>query len=69
VAVTAYSPLSGCDLEDPTLRQIAAQHGVTTAAVVIRWLRRALDALLPMRVRLGGVRVEVPATRTILITA
>jgi diketogulonate reductase-like aldo/keto reductase len=36
-----HSPLSGADLEAPLLKRIAAAHGVSAAAVVLRWLYQA----------------------------
>ncbi|MBV9206574.1 MAG: aldo/keto reductase [Actinobacteria bacterium] len=37
VAVEGYSPLKGTRLRDRVLTQIAAEHGVTPAQVVLRW--------------------------------
>jgi diketogulonate reductase-like aldo/keto reductase len=37
VVVEGYSPLSQADLGHPTLRTVAAAHGVSTAQVVLRW--------------------------------
>jgi diketogulonate reductase-like aldo/keto reductase len=37
IVVQGYSPLSGTDLNDPTLAAVAAAHGVTPAQVVLRW--------------------------------
>ena len=37
VVVEGYSPLKGANLRDPVLAEIAAQHGVTPAQVVLRW--------------------------------
>jgi 2,5-diketo-D-gluconate reductase A len=37
VTVEGYSPLKGTDLNDPVLQQIAAEHEVTPAQVVLRW--------------------------------
>ncbi len=37
--LTAYSPLARGEVaEDPTLRDIAAEHGVTPAQVTLRWM-------------------------------
>ncbi|HWG62575.1 MAG TPA: aldo/keto reductase [Streptosporangiaceae bacterium] len=35
--VEGYSPLKGTDLGDPVLVQIASEHGVSPAQVVLRW--------------------------------
>jgi len=37
VAVEGYSPLKGSRLRDPVLAEIAGNHGVTPAQVVLRW--------------------------------
>src|SRR5690625_1361271 len=37
VVVEGYSPFRSTDLHDGTLRQIAGDHGVTPAQVVLRW--------------------------------
>jgi 2,5-diketo-D-gluconate reductase A len=37
IVLEGYSALKFSDLDDPVLRQVAAQHGVTTAQVVLRW--------------------------------
>jgi diketogulonate reductase-like aldo/keto reductase len=37
IQVEAYSPLSGMDLHDPTLNEIAARHRRTPTQVVLRW--------------------------------
>jgi 2,5-diketo-D-gluconate reductase A len=37
IAVEGYSPLKNTNLRDPVLAQIAAEHGVTPAQVVLRW--------------------------------
>jgi diketogulonate reductase-like aldo/keto reductase len=37
VVVEGYSPLMGANLRDRALAEIAAQHGVTAAQVVLRW--------------------------------
>lgn len=37
VVVEGYSPFRGSDLDHPTLIEVAAAHGVTTAQVVLRW--------------------------------
>lgn len=47
IAVTAYSPLAGCDLENPTLQQIATKHCVTPAAVALRFLTQRGIAVIP----------------------
>ena len=46
VAVSAYSPIAGTDLSEPTLLDIASAHDVTAEAVVYRWLQqRGLSVL------------------------
>jgi diketogulonate reductase-like aldo/keto reductase len=47
IAVTAYSPLAGCDLENPMLQQIATNHNVTPAAVALRFLTQRGIAVIP----------------------
>jgi len=37
VVLEGYSPLKASNLDDPVLQQIAAEHGVTAAQVVIAW--------------------------------
>jgi 2,5-diketo-D-gluconate reductase A len=37
VALEGYSPFRASNLDDPTLREIAAAHGVTPGQVVLRW--------------------------------
>jgi 2,5-diketo-D-gluconate reductase A len=37
VVVEGYSPLKGSDLRDRVLTEIASEHGVTAAQVVLRW--------------------------------
>ncbi len=37
VVLEGYSPFKNTNLRDPTLREIADRHGVTTAQVVVRW--------------------------------
>jgi 2,5-diketo-D-gluconate reductase A len=37
IAFEGYSPLRHTSLDDPLLTQIAAEHGVTAAQVVLRW--------------------------------
>jgi 2,5-diketo-D-gluconate reductase A len=37
IAVEGYSPLKNTNLRDPVLAQIAAEHGVSPAQVVLRW--------------------------------
>jgi diketogulonate reductase-like aldo/keto reductase len=45
--MTAYSPLSGADLADPVIAEIAERHGVSPAVVVLRWLRQHNCVVLP----------------------
>ena len=45
VVLEGYSPLKGTQLDDPVLSQIAAEHGVSTAQVVLRW---HLDHAIPV---------------------
>jgi diketogulonate reductase-like aldo/keto reductase len=40
VLLTAYSPLKGGVLNDPTVRQIARQRAATPAQVALSWLIR-----------------------------
>ena len=47
IAVTAYSPLSGCDLEDPVLIAIAERHSGTPATIALRWLAQRGIAVIP----------------------
>ena len=47
IVVTAYSPLSGADLDDPVITAIADAHGVGAGAVILRWLRQHGCAVLP----------------------
>ena len=47
IVVTAYSPLSGADLDDPAITAIADAHGVGAGAVILRWLRQHGCAVLP----------------------
>lgn len=37
VVLEGYSPLKATNLQDPTLREVAAAHGTTPAQVVIAW--------------------------------
>ena len=37
VALEGYSPLRNADLDSPVLKEIAGEHGVTPAQVVLRW--------------------------------
>jgi diketogulonate reductase-like aldo/keto reductase len=37
IAVEGYSPLKNTNLRDPVLTQVAAEHAVTPAQVVLRW--------------------------------
>ena len=47
IAITAYSPISGADLEAPTLTAIAGKHGVSPAAVCLRWLLQRGLSVVP----------------------
>ena len=47
MVVTAFCPLSGSDLDAPTLVELAQKHGVTPANVVLRWLMQRGD--VPVR--------------------
>jgi diketogulonate reductase-like aldo/keto reductase len=47
IAVTAYSPLAGCDLDNPMLTRIAGDHAVTPAAVALRFLTQRGIAVIP----------------------
>lgn len=47
IAVTAYSPLAGCDLENPILAHIAAKHQASPAAVALRFLTQRGIAVIP----------------------
>ena len=37
VVLEGYSPFTGTDLGDPVLAEVAADHGVSPAQVVLRW--------------------------------
>ena len=47
MVVTAFCPLSGSDLDAPTLVELAQKHGVTPANVVLRWLMQRGIAAIP----------------------
>jgi len=47
MVVTAFCPLSGSDLDAPTLVELAQKHGVSPANVVLRWLMQRGIAAIP----------------------
>ena len=50
IVITAYSPISGSDLEDPILQRLAAVHSVGAGDVVLRWLRQRGIVAIPKSV-------------------
>lgn len=74
IHLTAYSPLGSGDrperlkkeddvnlLEEPTIQQIADQHGCTTAQVLIRWAVARGTAVIPKSVNPGRIRQNLAA--------
>ena len=47
IRCTAYSPISGSNLDDPILQRIAASHGVSPGDVVLRWLKQRGIVAIP----------------------
>lgn len=45
ILLTAYSPIKGSVLKNPTLRRIAEQHKATTAQVALNWLIRQKNVI------------------------
>ena len=64
IVMTAYSPLSGADLDDPTIVSIAEAHGVGAGAVVLRWLRQHDCIVLPKSLTPSRIadNLHVPAS-------
>lgn len=57
ITVEAYSPLGqGADLDHPTVRAIADQHGVTPAQVVLRWHLQLGHVVIPKSVNPERIR-------------
>jgi diketogulonate reductase-like aldo/keto reductase len=50
IRCTAYSPISGSDLEHLTVQKLAAAHGVLPGDVVLRWLRQRGIVAIPKSV-------------------
>eukprot|EP01052_Picozoa_sp_SAG31_P031584 SAG31_NODE_3362_length_4364_cov_1.463540_4_plen_98_part_00 len=67
--VTAYSPLSGANLADPVIVQIAARHGVTPAVVVLRWLRQHGCIVLPKSLTPQRIADNLNSPRTFVLSA
>ena len=67
IVMTAYSPLSGADLDDPTIVSIAEAHGVGAGAVVLRWLRQLDCIVLPKSLTPSRIadNLHVPASFTL----
>ncbi len=63
IPIIAYSPLAKGELiGDPTMRRIAAKHGVTAAQVALRWLLDQPDvAVIPKSSREAGLRENMRA--------
>ncbi|MFL6026861.1 MAG: aldo/keto reductase [Friedmanniella sp.] len=67
VVLEGYSPLKATDLDDPTLKEVAAAHGATPAAVVIAWHIAHGFVVIPKSARreriLGnGEAIRIPLT-------
>ena len=56
IAVTAYSPLKGADLDDPVLGAIAASHRVSPATIALQWLLQRNIAVIPRSSKHDRVR-------------
>ena len=61
--VTAFCPISGSDLSAPPLLEIAAAHGVTPSAVVLRWLMQRGIAAIPKTHRADRLQANLTAHR------
>lgn len=53
IVCTAYSPISGSDLEEPILQRLATAHGVSPGDIVLRWLKQRSIVAIP-KVRYCG---------------
>jgi diketogulonate reductase-like aldo/keto reductase len=59
IVVTAYSPLSGADLEAEAIAAIAAQHSASPAAVVLSWLRQHGCIVIPKSLSPGRIKANL----------
>ena len=47
ICCTAYSPISGSELDDPVLQRLAAVYGVGPGDIVLRWLKQRGIVAIP----------------------
>lgn len=69
VVLEGYSPLKATDLSDPTLQEVAAAHGTTTAQVVIAWHIAHGYVVIPKSARPERIRSNAEAIRVPLTAA
>ncbi len=63
VVLEGWSPFKATDLGDPTLREIAGRHGVTTAQVVVRWHVQHETVVIPKSTDAGRIRENIDVLR------
>lgn len=66
VVVEGYSGLKITDLDDPTLREIADAHGVSTAQVVTRWQTQHDVVAIPKSVTPARIEANLASLRVTL---
>ena len=67
VAVEAYSPLGrGSDLEVAAVTELASEHGVTPAQIVLAWHRGVGDIVIPKTMHVDRMRENLAAAEITL---
>lgn len=70
ILVTGYMPFAyGVVLQDELITEIAKKHGVTTAQIILAWLRQQGFATIPSSTKRENVRSNLAAAKLRLSTA